>query len=90
MERDLVEIDALLRKLRGWSPEDVLLMPEGTTEQALAERSSWLSEACKRTGFRYCPRMHIELYGNTRGTLMERSPPFNSSGKLLIPGIDGR
>ena len=43
-------------------------MPEGTTVEALANRAEWISEVCKRTGFRYCPRLHVELYGNTRGT----------------------
>ena len=26
-----------------------------------------LAEVCKAHGFRYCPRLHIELYGNQRG-----------------------
>src|SRR2546423_11827157 len=29
-EADLQEIDALMSEVRGWKPEDVLLMPEGT------------------------------------------------------------
>jgi hypothetical protein len=28
----------------------------------------WLAELCKRHGFRFCPRLHIELFGNVRGT----------------------
>ena len=67
-EEDLSEIDALLRQLNGWDPADVLLMPEGTDAEALAERSSWVTEICQRRGFRYCPRLHILLYGNRRGT----------------------
>ena len=67
-DTDLVEIDALLAELRGWSPADVLLMPEGTSVDVLASRSAWLSDVCKRTGYRYAPRLHVELYGNKRGT----------------------
>jgi 7-carboxy-7-deazaguanine synthase len=67
-EADLVEIHALLAQLRGWTPADVLLMPEGTDTETLASRSGWLAETCKRTGFRYCPRLHVILYGHTRGT----------------------
>ena len=67
-ERDLREIEQLLSQLKNWSPADVLLMPEGTTVDALSGRAGWISEVCKRTGFRYCPRLHVELYGNTRGT----------------------
>jgi len=46
----------------------ILLMPEGTEAQALASRTSWLVEVCKREGFRFCPRLQIELFGNKRGT----------------------
>lgn len=67
-DADLVEIDALLAELRGWTPADVLLMPEGTRVEVLQSRSAWLSDVCKRTGFRYAPRLHVELYGNKRGT----------------------
>jgi 7-carboxy-7-deazaguanine synthase len=68
VERDLMEIETLLDKLKGWQPSDVLLMPEGTDAETLASRAGWIGEICKRTGFRYCPRLHIALYGNTRGT----------------------
>lgn len=67
-DRDMVEIDDLLGKLRHWQPSDVLLMPEGTDQATLRSRTAWIDEVCKRTGFRYCPRLHIELYGNKRGT----------------------
>jgi 7-carboxy-7-deazaguanine synthase len=65
---DMEEIESILKHLRNWSPADVLLMPEGTDSEALAARAPWLAEVCRRTGFRYCPRLHVELYGNTRGT----------------------
>jgi 7-carboxy-7-deazaguanine synthase len=67
-EQDLAELESLLAQLRSWTPTDVMLMPEGTDAATLASRSGWISDVCKRTGFRYCPRLHIELYGNTRGT----------------------
>jgi len=67
-DADLDELQSLLTRLRNWRPSDVLLMPEGTDQATLDGRTDWLSEVCKRTGFRYCPRLHIALYGNTRGT----------------------
>jgi len=67
-EQDLSEIESILARLRRWKPQDVLLMPEGIDADALASRSGWLQDACKRTGFRFCPRLHILLYGHTRGT----------------------
>jgi 7-carboxy-7-deazaguanine synthase len=67
-ETDLEEIEQILSQLTGWQPSDVLLMPEGTSVDALSSRAGWISDVCKRTGYRYCPRLHVELYGNTRGT----------------------
>jgi len=67
-DQDLPEINDILSNIKGWSPSDVLLMPEGTDALTLNSRANWLSDVCKRTGFRYCPRLHVELYGNTRGT----------------------
>jgi 7-carboxy-7-deazaguanine synthase len=67
-ESELVEIDALLKTLQRWTPADVLLMPEGVDGDVLAQRSVWIAELCKRTGYRFCPRLHVSLYGNKRGT----------------------
>jgi len=63
---DLDEICSLASGL-GAPPERVLLMPEGVTADELRERSLWLVDLCRETGFRYCPRLHIILYGNRRG-----------------------
>jgi 7-carboxy-7-deazaguanine synthase len=45
----------------------VILMPEGTDPERLRERSLWLAEICKDEGFRFSPRLHVDLYGNRRG-----------------------
>jgi 7-carboxy-7-deazaguanine synthase len=67
-EPDLAEIEALLAGLKGWSAEDVLLMPEGTDAATLDQRAPWLAQICLARGFRYCSRLHIHLFGNTRNT----------------------
>jgi 7-carboxy-7-deazaguanine synthase len=67
-EQDLAEVRTILSQLRGWSPSEILLMPEGIDAGVLAERGAWVAELCKRTGFRFCPRLHIALYANRRGT----------------------
>jgi 7-carboxy-7-deazaguanine synthase len=67
-EKDLSEIKNLLLHLAPVPPDRVLLMPEGTDPKTLASRSPWLVEICKQEGFRFCPRLHIELFGHTRGT----------------------
>jgi 7-carboxy-7-deazaguanine synthase len=43
-------------------------MPEGIDAATLDSRAGWIAEVCKRTGCRYCPRLHETLYGNKRGT----------------------
>jgi 7-carboxy-7-deazaguanine synthase len=67
-EADVDEAQQILAQLDGWEPPDVLLMPEGITAADLESRAGWIIEVCKREGFRYCPRLHIALFGNKRGT----------------------
>ena len=83
-ENDLVEIKDLLSRLETFvAPphqpvrgeegppvplHQILLMPEGIDVKTLATRSLWLVDICKQEGFRFCPRLHIELFGHTRGT----------------------
>jgi 7-carboxy-7-deazaguanine synthase len=66
-EQDLTEIQEILSQLNGWQKSDVLLMPEGVDATTLTSRSGWIAQACKASGFRFCSRLHIELYGNVRG-----------------------
>ncbi len=49
-------------------PWKLLLMPEGTSEAAMRNRQADVLEICRERGFRYCDRLHIRLFGNTRGT----------------------
>jgi 7-carboxy-7-deazaguanine synthase len=68
-EADLAEIESLLADLAtGTAPENILLMPEGRTVEAIRALAPQLVEWCKARGWRYCPRLHIELFGNKRGT----------------------
>jgi 7-carboxy-7-deazaguanine synthase len=66
--QDIDEVLALLEQLPPVESDRVLLMPQGTSREELAARGPWVAELCKRHGFRYCPRLHIELYGHQRGT----------------------
>jgi 7-carboxy-7-deazaguanine synthase len=65
---DVAEVLDALEQLPGVPRDKVLLMPQGITPEELRQRGLWLVEECKRHGFRYCPRLHIELFGNVRGT----------------------
>ncbi|MEX2263251.1 MAG: 7-carboxy-7-deazaguanine synthase QueE [Bryobacteraceae bacterium] len=64
---DLAEIQEIL-KWTGASPDRTILMPEGVEREELRARGLWLAEICKRGGFRFSPRLHVELWGNRRGT----------------------
>ncbi len=46
----------------------IFLMPEGTDSAALRENSRWLAPLCQSHGLRFSDRLHIHLYGDTRGT----------------------
>jgi 7-carboxy-7-deazaguanine synthase len=65
---DLHEIDALLATLPALAAEAIQLMPLGIRSAEVATRGRWLAELCKQRGYRYTPRLHIDLYGDTRGT----------------------
>lgn len=45
----------------------IWLMPQAQTEDVLREKTLWLEPECQRQGFRFSPRLHIELFGNVRG-----------------------
>ena len=67
-ELDLAEIKHLLSRLPPLPLHQILLMPEGIDVKTLASRSPWLVDICKREGFRFTPRLQIELFGHTRAT----------------------
>jgi 7-carboxy-7-deazaguanine synthase len=65
---DLVEIERILARLPGHRSDRVLLMPEGTDAGTLRRRGALLAPEAARRGWRVSPRLHIELFGDTRGT----------------------
>ena len=66
---DVEELEHMLAALQRDIPRHkVLLMPEARSLEKMRLRSAWLGELCKARGYRYAHRLHIELYGNKRGT----------------------
>jgi 7-carboxy-7-deazaguanine synthase len=66
---DVDELEHMLAALQRDVPRHkVLLMPEATSLEKMRGRAAWLGELCKARGYRYAHRLHIELYGNKRGT----------------------
>lgn len=64
---DLAEIVALQTRY-GIAADHLFVMPEGTASSILRERSRWLAEEALERGWRFTDRLHIHLYGDTRGT----------------------
>lgn len=63
---DLDEIHRMIDEIHA-DRDHVLIMPEGTSSALLRERALWLAEICKQEGFRYSPRLHVDLWGDRRG-----------------------
>jgi 7-carboxy-7-deazaguanine synthase len=63
---DVPEVAALVDALAA-PPASVILMPEGTNRDRVRERGLWIAEVCKERGYRYSPRLHVDLYGDQRG-----------------------
>jgi len=67
-EQDFAEIQAIIEKLKEVDPRRIVVMAQGTTREELQKKAAWIVDRCKTHGFRYTPRLHIDLYGNQRGT----------------------
>ena len=65
-ESDMDEVRRIMKDL-SIPRERVLLSPEGRTPSVLQERSVWLSQLCVSEDLRFSPRLHIYLWGDTRG-----------------------
>lgn len=64
---DVEEVLALRDRYR-FRPGHVFLMPEGTDSETIRTREKWLAPLCLEHGFRLSDRLHIHLFGDTRGT----------------------
>lgn len=65
---DVDEVRRWLRLFPMVPPDRVWLMPQGRTPEELAQRGIWLEPLAHSLGYHFCPRRHIEWYGNVRGT----------------------
>lgn len=64
---DVDEVDALARK-HAILPRRIWLMAEGTDSATLREREQWLAPLCIERGYNLSDRLHIHLFGDTRGS----------------------
>lgn len=65
---DIDEVRAVVARLQHVDTAQVMLMAQGITQRELTAKGKWIVEACKQYGFSYSPRLHIQLFGNRRGT----------------------
>ncbi|WIV67754.1 7-carboxy-7-deazaguanine synthase QueE [Natrialbaceae archaeon AArc-T1-2] len=72
-EDDAGEVRELVETIREMASvpvrdDDVLLMPEGATRGRLAETRSRVAEFAMEYGFRYTPRLHVDLWNDAPET----------------------
>ncbi len=65
-EEDLGEVLELIERA-GAGTRRVLLMPEGRNAAEVAGRAAAVARLCLRHGFRYSPRLQLDLFGGGRG-----------------------
>ncbi|MDD3586277.1 MAG: 7-carboxy-7-deazaguanine synthase QueE [Thermoguttaceae bacterium] len=65
---DLLEVDEYLVHLGAVAADRVLLMPMAIDLATMREKAEWIVAYARKKGYRYCPRMQIEWYGNKRRT----------------------
>ncbi|MCW8985625.1 MAG: 7-carboxy-7-deazaguanine synthase QueE [Thermoanaerobaculales bacterium] len=64
---DLPEILEMLAIFGEIEPTRVLLMAQGRTLDEVADRAPAVAALCLEHGFRYTPRLHLDLFGGGRG-----------------------
>lgn len=64
---DVAEVLAI-QQAHAIPAERIFLMPEGRDSEGLHARMRWLAEVCSKHEFSLSDRLHIHLYGDTRGT----------------------
>jgi 7-carboxy-7-deazaguanine synthase len=64
--QDVTEVEKIREALEA-PRANILLMPEGTKAETIRQRGVWLAEICKEHGYRFSPRLHVDLWGDKRG-----------------------
>ncbi len=70
---DMEEIEDLVQRVRNNTEStvqdsDILLMPEGVTREQLDGRRGVVAELAQEYGYRYTPRLHVDLWNDAPGT----------------------
>lgn len=65
---DILEAERYVERFPHLQGDKIYLMPLGTEREEIAARMEWLPDEASRRGWQVSPRLHIELFGNQRGT----------------------
>ncbi len=65
---DVLEVEEYLHELGDYKRERVYLMPMAIDVPTMRAKAEWIVAYANPRGYRYCPRMQLEWYGNRRGT----------------------
>lgn len=71
--RDEVDLDEVRSAVNAYEEagveiEDVFLMPEGATLEGQELTEKGVADICMQHGYKFSPRLHINLFGNSWGT----------------------
>ena len=64
---DVADVEHWLTEFPEVVAENVYLMPQAITAEALREKTAWVQNAAVERGWQFSPRLHVELYGARRG-----------------------
>jgi 7-carboxy-7-deazaguanine synthase len=64
---DMPEVLDTLEEIGNVDPQKVLLMAEGRNAGEVSARAPEIAALCIKHGFRYTPRLHLDLFGGGRG-----------------------
>jgi 7-carboxy-7-deazaguanine synthase len=65
---DIEEVMLWLKQMPDIERSIVWLMPQARTRDQLREKSSWLRELARSHGLNFSSRLHVEMFGDRRGT----------------------
>lgn len=66
-EQDILEIQKNYLQPFAISSRCVWLMAEGGHREKIREKAPWIVEQCKQHGFRYSPRLHLDIWDQATG-----------------------
>jgi len=64
---DLLDILEVIEAVGGVEPNQVILMAERRSAAEVAAKAPMVAGLCSEHGFRYTPRLHLDMFGGGKG-----------------------